>query len=121
MYAKIPRFAASCTYAGSFADKGAITGQEASRTISPIRSRACSDEGRVDEGDVRPLSCGHDSDLLDVDLARDHVVPEVGDDLRQQLQAVSSFAIRTRRRSGSPIVPACCPAPRPSSIDPKSW
>ena len=57
-----------------FADKSAITGQEASHDLAdqvqgvfrgrPSPTRATSGRSR-----------GHDSDLLDVDLARDHVVP----------------------------------------------
>ena len=42
MYAKMPRFAASLTQTGSSDSSSAITGQDASRTISEIMSSACS-------------------------------------------------------------------------------
>ena len=42
MYAKMPRFAASFTHTGSSYLSSAITGHDASRTISEIMSRACS-------------------------------------------------------------------------------
>jgi hypothetical protein len=35
-------------------------------------------------GQHRMLSRRHRADLLDVDLARDHVMPEPGDDLGEQ-------------------------------------
>jgi hypothetical protein len=38
--------------------------------------RACSE---ADERDVRVLARGYRSNLGDIDLRRDHVVPEVGD------------------------------------------
>ena len=41
-----------------------------------------------DERDVRTLLRGHGADELDVDLTRDHLVPERGDDLRNELQAI---------------------------------
>ena len=41
-----------------------------------------------DERDVGSLPRGHRADLCDVDLARDHLVPEPGDDLGEQLQPV---------------------------------
>jgi hypothetical protein len=45
----------------------------------------------ADQCHVGPLSRGHRPDLLDVDLARDHLVPEPRNDLRQQLEPLSPF------------------------------
>ena len=42
-----------------------------------------------DECDVRPLSSGHGSNLLHVDLARDHLVPELCHDSRQELEPLA--------------------------------
>ena len=42
----------------------------------------------ADEGDVRPLPRRHRSDVLHLDLARDHLVPERGDDRRDEGQAI---------------------------------
>ena len=44
-----------------------------------------------DERDVGPFSRRHRPDLLDVDLARDHLVPEPGDDLREQREPVAAL------------------------------
>jgi hypothetical protein len=72
------------------ADSSAITGQAASRTISVIRSSACSEcRHQPDERDVRPLSRGHRPDLLDLDLACDDLVPEPGHDLGEQLEPLA--------------------------------
>jgi hypothetical protein len=43
----------------------------------------------TDEGDVRPLPGRHRADLLDVDLAGDHLVPETGHDLREELESLA--------------------------------
>ena len=48
-------------------------------------------QAEPDERDVRMLSRGHLSDFPDVDLARDDLVPESGDDLREQVEPVSSL------------------------------
>jgi hypothetical protein len=66
------------TKAGSGAWSKAITGQAASRTIRSIRPRGVRAE--PDQRDVRSLPRGHGADVLDLDLARDHFVPERGDD-----------------------------------------
>jgi hypothetical protein len=42
----------------------------------------------TNEGDVRPLACRHRSDVLHLDLARDHLVPQSGDDRRDERQAI---------------------------------
>jgi len=85
------------------AESSAITGQEASRTISVINSSACSEIGLADDlryqlqrmlgvqaepdqRDIGPLSGGHRPDLFHVDLAGDHLVPEPGHDLGKQLE-----------------------------------
>ena len=41
-----------------------------------------------DERDVGSLPGGHGPDVLDLDLARDHLVSERGDDRRDQRQAI---------------------------------
>src|SRR6185437_10702500 len=43
----------------------------------------------TDERDVRLFPRGHRTDLFNVDLASDHVVPELRDDLRQQLEPLA--------------------------------
>ena len=53
-----------------------------------IRIRAESDECNV-----RPFPLGDGTDLLDVDLACDHLVPETGHDLREQFEPVA-FLVR---------------------------
>ena len=42
----------------------------------------------TDEGYVRPFPRRHGSDVLHFDLARDHLVPESGDDGRDESQAI---------------------------------
>jgi len=42
----------------------------------------------ADEGDVRPFPRRHCSDVIHLDLARDHFVPERGDDRRDEGQAI---------------------------------
>jgi len=44
-----------------------------------------------DEGDVGLFPGRRLPDLLDVDLARDHVVPEADHDLREQLEPIAFF------------------------------
>ena len=46
-------------------------------------------QAETDEGDVRPLAGGDRADLLDLDLAGDHLVPEPGHDLREQLESLA--------------------------------
>ena len=46
-------------------------------------------ETEPDERDIGPFSRGHGTDLVDVDLARDHDVPKPGDDLGEQVQPVA--------------------------------
>ena len=53
--------------------------------------RVLGGEAEPDERDVGMLSRGHGADLLDVDLARDHLVAEPGDDLGEQLEPVASL------------------------------
>jgi hypothetical protein len=45
----------------------------------------------TDEGDVRALARRHCSDVLDLDLAGDHLMPESGDDRRDERQAIRAF------------------------------
>jgi hypothetical protein len=45
----------------------------------------------TDECDVRPFSCSQGSDLLDADLACNHLLPESGDDRGDQGQAILAF------------------------------
>jgi hypothetical protein len=42
----------------------------------------------ADEGDVRPFPRRHCCDVLNLDLARDHLVPESGDDRRDERQPI---------------------------------
>ena len=46
-------------------------------------------EAEADDRDIGLLSRGHRPDLLDVDLASDHVVPEPDHNLSEQLEPVS--------------------------------
>ena len=41
-----------------------------------------------DERDVGPFSRSHRPDVLDIDLASDHLMPEGGNDRRDQRQAI---------------------------------
>ena len=76
------------------ADSNAITGHEASRTISAIRPSACSElQSEPDEGHVGRSLSVPGAHFLDVDLTRDHVVAQPCHDLRQQLEA---FALLIR-------------------------
>jgi hypothetical protein len=43
-------------------------------------------QAETNKRDVRPLPGGHRADLLDVDLSRDHLVTEPGNDLGEQLK-----------------------------------
>ena len=45
----------------------------------------------ADESDVRALARRHCSDVLDLDLARDHLMPESGDDRRDERQAIRAL------------------------------
>ena len=44
-----------------------------------------------DKRDVRPLPGGDGPDVLDIDLACDHLVPECGDDRRYRHKVIRSF------------------------------
>jgi hypothetical protein len=44
-----------------------------------------------DQRDVRSLPGGHGSDVVDLDLAGDHLVPERGDDRRHEGQPILSL------------------------------
>jgi hypothetical protein len=68
----------------------AITGQAASRTISPIRSSAWSEDSPSPTiaTSGRSLAVA-DPTSPDVDLAGDHLVPESDHDLREQLEPLS--------------------------------
>ncbi len=58
-------------------------------TISAISSSACvGAQTKTDERDVGMLARSHRADLLDVDLAGDHLVTESCHDLGEQLQPV---------------------------------
>ena len=46
-------------------------------------------EAESHERDVGPLSRGDRADLSDFDLARDHLVPEPGDHLGEQLEPIA--------------------------------
>src|SRR5690348_14176301 len=48
-------------------------------------------QAEPDECDVRPLSGRHGADLLDIDLARDHVVPKLRDHVREKLEPVATL------------------------------
>ena len=43
------------------------------------------------ERDIRPLPHGHGSDVVDLDLASDHLVPQRGDDRRDEGQPIAPF------------------------------
>jgi hypothetical protein len=45
----------------------------------------------ADEGDVRTFARRHPSHVLDLDLARDHLVPKGGDSLRDERQAIRAL------------------------------
>jgi hypothetical protein len=60
-------------------------------------------EPEPDERDVRPLPCRHGSDFLDVHLARDHVVAEIGHDLGEQRKPVAPF-VRDQDAEVRPLV-----------------
>ena len=56
-------------------------------SMRALRPKApCGLQAEPDESDVGPLSRGHRPDLLHVNLARDHLVPEPGHDLGEQLE-----------------------------------
>jgi hypothetical protein len=85
MWAKTPRLDASLTKSGSGAWSRTITGQAASLTIF---ERVRGGWPEPDERDVGSFAGGHGTDVLDVDLARDHLVPEGHDERRDQRQTV---------------------------------
>jgi hypothetical protein len=43
---------------------------------------------QTDQRDIRPLPGGHRPDVFDLDLARDHLVPERSDDRSYERQAI---------------------------------
>jgi hypothetical protein len=45
----------------------------------------------ANKGDVRPFPRRHCSDVLNLDLARDHLMPESGDDRRDESQAIRAL------------------------------
>ena len=45
----------------------------------------------ADEGDIRALTRRHCSDVLDLDFARDHLMPQSGDDRRDEGQAIRAL------------------------------
>ena len=51
--------------------------------------RVLGGQAEPDERDIGPFSRRHRADLADLDLARDHLVPEPGDDLGEQLKPVA--------------------------------
>ena len=58
-------------------------------------------DAEADEGEVGLLALRRRRHLADLELARDHLVPEVGDDLGDPLEPIRrSFAIRIRSDSG---------------------
>ena len=59
-----------------------ITGQAASRTILSISKRVVGALAESDQGDVGPLAGGYGTNVFDVDLAHDYLVPQVRDDRR---------------------------------------
>ena len=92
MYAKMPRFDASLTNSGSGAWMSTITGQADSCTIFSIRLQGViGARAKPDQGDVGPLPRGDRSDVVDVDLTRDHLVPEGGDDGCDEGQPISAL------------------------------
>ena len=46
-------------------------------------------QAKADQGDVGPFAGGDGPDFRDVDLARDHLVAQIGDDLGQEPQPIS--------------------------------
>src|SRR5207247_6123794 len=46
-------------------------------------------KAETDEGHIRPLPLGGGSNLLDVDLASDHVMAEADYDLREQFEPIA--------------------------------
>jgi hypothetical protein len=43
------------------------------------------------DGDLNALAPRHCSDVLDLDFARDHLMPETGDDRRDERQAIRAL------------------------------
>jgi hypothetical protein len=87
--AEMPRFEASLTKAGSGAWSRRITGHAAS-----VHDLVDQGEGMLralaetDRRDIGSLPGGYGSDVLDVDLAGDHLVPEVRDYRRDERQPI---------------------------------
>src|SRR3954454_3753936 len=85
----MPRFDASLTKAGSGAWMRRITGHGGLMHDLVDQGkgmlRALSE---TDQGDIRPLLGGHGSDVHDVDLAGDYLMPEVRDDRRDECQPI---------------------------------
>lgn len=48
-------------------------------------------QAEPDQSDIGPFPGSNRADLLDVDLARDHLVPETGHDLGEELEPLSLF------------------------------
>jgi hypothetical protein len=57
------------------------------------------------ESDVGPLPCGDRADLFDVDLSRDHLMPEPGHDLGEQLEALTPL-VRNQNAQVPDLVPS---------------
>ena len=79
---------------GSLVDVGGVLGREqrdhrAGCLADDLRDqleRMLGVQSEPDQSDIRPLPRGHRPDLLDVDLARDHLVAEAGHDLGEQFE-----------------------------------
>ena len=85
----MPRFAASLTQTGSSDSSSAITGQEASRTISEIMSRACSpltpSPTNARSGCSRSVAAATSATSSSLEIT---VVAEPGDDLGDSLEPI---------------------------------
>ena len=84
---------------GRLVDVGGIPGREqgdhrAGRRVDDLRDqleRMLGAQPKTDERDVGVLPRSHRADLLDVDLAGDHLVTETSHDLGEQLEPVPSL------------------------------
>jgi hypothetical protein len=63
----------------------------ARRPKAPSRSCVLGALPEADEGDVGAFPRRHCSDVLNLDLARDHLLPESGDDRRDERQAIRAL------------------------------
>jgi hypothetical protein len=63
----------------------------ARRPKAPSRSCVLGALPEADEGDVGAFPRRHCSDVLNLDLARDHLLPERGDDRRDERQAIRAL------------------------------